>query len=254
MKKFIILISCIAFFALTASQLYALNVGGAIDAFKTRHEKILFESLPFTASGANDILEQEYKMNGLKALETRLAEVEKYYGEKKQEVTQKRLTLEAALTQIENAIKVTEQSIADTEGKIIAKQQKVEALNIASMGLQRKIASHRKILLDYLANMYSEGNLIFDENGDVDMAKALILTDKETDYYLQDITYKAIASQLGQQFVDEYRALVREYYSTKLRTYEEKTTLEQLQKYLHKQNDDYNAQKEERQKLIEITK
>lgn len=37
--------------------------GMIIDNFKARHEKILFETMSFTETGANEILEYEYRMN-----------------------------------------------------------------------------------------------------------------------------------------------------------------------------------------------
>ena len=120
------------------------------------------------------------------------------------------MTLEKAIKKIDDAIALTEKSINDTKDKITQKQSKIQALDHASIELKKKIASHREIILNYLANMYSEGNLIFDENGDVDVMKALLLTSEDTDYYLRDMTYKTIVSQLGQQFVDDYRQLVRD--------------------------------------------
>ena len=254
MKKILTLTSLATIATIGAAHLYAQNLGGMIDSFKTRQEKILFESLPFTATGANEVLEYEYRINGLEGLKKRLAETTEFYTEKKQETTSQRLTLEAAIAALDKSIAETEKNISDTREKVMAKQQKIQTLELASLELKKKIASHRQIILDYLANMYSEGNLIFDESGSVDIMKALLLTNEDTDYYLRDITYKAIVSQLGQQFIDEYRSLVREYYTTSVRTQEEKGTLEQLQSYLEKQNATYNAQKQEREHLLEITK
>ena len=97
MKKISFIIALVIVTSLGLTAVFALNsatTGRMIDNYKTRHEKILFESLPFTATGANEVLEHEYRMNGLEALKTRLAEVEKYYAEKKQETTIERMTLE----------------------------------------------------------------------------------------------------------------------------------------------------------------
>lgn len=254
MKKSLLLISIMAITGLGITNSSALNVGGAIDSFKVRHEKILFESLPFTATGANEVLEYEYRIHGLEALKNRIAEAEKYYDTKKTETTAQRLTLESAIKTLDESIRATEASILDSQSKIVAKQQKINVLEIASLELKKKIDSHRTTLLEYLANMYSEGSLIFDEEGGVDIMKTLLLTAEETDFYLRDMTYKTIASQLGQKFVEEYREMVREYYITSVKTKEEKRILEQLKKYLETQNLNYNAQKQEREKLLEITK
>lgn len=257
MKKISFIIALVIVTSLGLTAVFALNsatTGRMIDNYKTRHEKILFESLPFTATGANEVLEHEYRMNGLEALKTRLAEVEKYYAEKKQETMIERMTLEKAIKKIDDAIALTEKSINDTKDKITQKQSKIQALDHASIELKKKIASHREIILNYLANMYSEGNLIFDENGDVDVMKALLLTSEDTDYYLRDMTYKTIVSQLGQQFVDDYRQLVRDYYVMGVKTREERVNLQNLQTNLEKQNANYQSQKKEREELLEITK
>ena len=249
MKKISFIIALVIVTSLGLTAVFALNsatTGRMIDNYKTRHEKILFESLPFTATGANEVLEYEYRMNGLEALKTRLAEVEKYYAEKKQETTIERMTLEKAIKKIDDAIALTEKSINETKDKITQKQSKIQALDHASIELKKKIASHREIILNYLANMYSEGNLIFDENGDVDVMKALLLTSEDTDYYLRDMTYKTIVSQLGQQFVDDYRQLVRDYYVMGVKTREERVNLQNLQTNLEKQNANYQSQKKER--------
>lgn len=254
MKKSLLLISIMALTGVGVTTSSALNVGSAIDSFKVRHEKILFESLPFTATGANEILEYEYRINGLEALKNRIAEAEKFYNEKKTETTRERISLEKAIAALDASIKSTEESIADTQGKIISKQQKIQALEILSLEMKKKIADNRATILGYLANMYSEGNMIFDEAGGVDVVKTLLVTSEQTDFYLQDMTYKAIASELGQKFVEEYRALVREYYLNSVKTNEEKLTLERLKSYLQSQSVAYNAQKQEREKLLEITK
>ena len=57
--------------------------GRIIDNFKEQQESILFESLPFSESGANMILEHEYAMNGLDGLRARLSLVQGAYIAKK---------------------------------------------------------------------------------------------------------------------------------------------------------------------------
>lgn len=84
--------------------------------------------------------------------------------------------------------------------------------------------------------------------------KALLLTGEDTDYYLQDMTYKAIASELGQKFVDDYRQMVRDYYLNSIKTKEEQVKLQKMQADLEMQNNNYSTQKKEREELLEITR
>ena len=251
------------FFLVTATTLSYLTTsfaldstrsGAIVDNFKDRQKAILFDTMPFTESGINDILEQEYRMNGLDALKTRIAAVEEFYTEKKNETTVARVSLENTLKTIDTSIQATNTSIEQTQTSILEKKQKIQVLERASLELKKKIHSYRETILSYLANLYSEGNLIMDDSGQIDMMQALIMTDTDTDFHLTDMTYKSLVAQLGQKFVDDYRSLVREYYVNNIRTNEEKEGLENLELSLLKQKATLEAQKKERENLLEITK
>ena len=141
-----------------------------------------------------------------------------------------------------------------TESSIYEKEMKIKALERASVQLRKKIISHREVILEYLANMYSEGNLIFDDEGEVDIIKTLVLTEEDTSFYITDMTYKTIISELGQKLIAEYHALVREYYVNSVKTNEERMNLEELKQSLKKQKENLDIQRKEKEKLLEITK
>ena len=81
----------------------------------------------------------------------------------------------------------------------------------------------------------------------------MILTTEDSDFTLSDITYKTLITQMGQQFVDEYRSLVRAYYLSNIQTQNEQSALETLRSGLQSQSTTLEAQKNEREKLLEIT-
>ena len=81
----------------------------------------------------------------------------------------------------------------------------------------------------------------------------MILTTEDSDFTLSDITYKTLITQMGQQFVDEYRGLVRAYYLSNIQTQNEQSALETLRSGLQSQSTTLEAQKNEREKLLEIT-
>ena len=81
----------------------------------------------------------------------------------------------------------------------------------------------------------------------------MILTTEDSDFTLSDITYKTLITQMGQQFVDEYRSLVRAYYLSNIQTQNEQSALETLRSGLQSQSEILEAQKGEREKLLEIT-
>lgn len=225
-----------------------------IDNYKDRHEKILFESLPFSASWANDILEYEYKKNWLSALKEKMAEVERAYKAKKDETTLRRMSFENTIASLDTAIVFMQKTIENTKNQILEKQKSIELLEFASVQTRKKIAQYRKIILSYLANIYNEWNILFDNEGQFDMVKTMIMTEETTDFHITDMTYKSIVSQLWQKFVEQYRALVRQHYVNTMRAMNEKKKLWELQKDLERQNAGFLAQKQVREKLLEVTK
>lgn len=210
--------------------------GRILDNFKQNEEDILFESLPFNETGASDLLSHEYKMNGLDALKSKIALVKQAYQVKKDEVTTKRNTLESAVATLDKAIESTAAEIQETKNQITQKQYKIQEFHLSSIDLKKKVTEYRKIILAYLSNIYSEGNLVLDNAGDVDIMKILILSDTDTDFLLSDMTYKTLVSQLGQRFVDEYRSLVKTYYVLSIQISDEVKKLDNLQSNLEQQS------------------
>lgn len=130
--------------------------GRIIDAFKEQQKEILFESLPFSESGANMILEHEYTMNGLDGLRSRLLLIQGAYVEKKNEVTGQRKTLEEALAILDSTIAQTEAQITLSNMRIREKDIKAQELSQLSIDLSKKIYASRKTILSYVANIYAE--------------------------------------------------------------------------------------------------
>ena len=161
--------------------------GRILDNFKSQQEEILFESSPVDIADASSVLEQEYAMNGLQSLKTRLKLIETAYTAKKNEITEIRVTLEEALKNLDESIVSTEQSLNQATIDIYLKKQKIQQLRSDGLILKGKIREHRKVILSYLANIYSEWNTILDETGNIDLIKGMILSDKDTDFSLSDM-------------------------------------------------------------------
>lgn len=224
-----------------------------LDDFKEKQEETLFESTPIDMVDASKILEQEYAMNGLESLKGRLHTIETIYQDKKNSVTNTRLTLEDTLKKIADSIQVTEKSIAETEELIVQKNQKIQELQSQDLALKVRIREHRKVILSYLVNIYSEGNSVLDIQGNIDLIKWMILTTEDTDSSLSDITYKTLVAQMGQKFVNEYRELVRSLYISQIQVKKEENQLNQLKIWLGEQINSLVTQKAEQQKILEYT-
>ena len=95
-------------------------------------------------------------MNGLDSLRTRLSLIKDAYVEKKATATEQRTSLEGTIAALDQAIETTAESIQSTKNDIYEKERKIQEYHITSIDLKKEIAEHRKIILSYLANIYSE--------------------------------------------------------------------------------------------------
>ena len=143
--------------------------GRMLENFKEGEYKILFETLPFGQTGSSDLLQNEYRMNGLEGLKKKLASVQETYSIKKNLATEKRGSLEQAMSIIDEAITMTEHDIENSEYSILEKRRRIQEYQITSLQLKRKIFKNRSIIFSYLANIHSEGSLIYDTQNDIDV-------------------------------------------------------------------------------------
>jgi murein DD-endopeptidase MepM/ murein hydrolase activator NlpD len=253
----VVLLTSFLFLLLSPSTSIAIDKNTSariLDNFKAQQEEILFESSPIEVLDANKILEQEYAMNGLDSLKNRLQAVQSAYVIKKNSMTDIRVSLEDTLKNLMESIQNTEKSIEDARIGIFVKQKKIQQFRSDWLLLSSRIREHRKIILAYLTNIYSEWNNILDDTGNIDLIKWMILTNEDTDFSLSDITYKTLVTQMWQKFVNEYRDLVRSYYLAQIQTKNEETQLQWLKTDLEYQNSMLISKKTERENLIEITK
>ncbi|MBP9779169.1 peptidoglycan DD-metalloendopeptidase family protein [Candidatus Gracilibacteria bacterium] len=230
------------------------TAGRILDDFKDRQEEILFQTIPFTETGANDLLIHEYTMNGLEALRSRLELVESGYNLKKNLMSEKRLSLEDALRNLDNAIAESEKSIQANTDTERFKSKYLQKLQEQSVELKRKIAEYRRVILEYIASVYSDGNNIYNENGTIDILQLLILSEGTTDLIITDMTYKTLVTELGQKFVTEYRSTLKDSYVLSNQIKEEILELQILRDQLEAKSRLIIIQKNEREKLLLVTK
>lgn len=86
------------------------------------------------------------------------------------------------------------------------------------------------------------------------MLRGILMNDGDIQDTFSDIHYKTLVSQVGQQFIDEYRALIREYYSMMVSLDEEVIRLSTLEKQLERQHADLEDERAERARVLELTK
>jgi murein DD-endopeptidase MepM/ murein hydrolase activator NlpD len=228
--------------------------GRILDNFKKQEYEILFENMPFSQSGMNDIYEKEYILAGIEWLKARVADTTKVYESKKQEFKDKRLDLEGAIATIESAIEDTVSDIRDIERDMKSKNTLIDEYQDLSIGLSVRIKQNHTIILAYLANIYAESSLIYGEDHEIDILQSLILTESDTDTVSRDVAYKSLISILWQRFIDDYRALIKEYYRIQTRLREELALLEIDNEKLARERSNLITQRQYREQLLVTTK
>lgn len=210
--------------------------------------------MPFDHSGSLDLLKHEYTMNGLEGLKERLKSIENIYTNKKEFMSARRRSLEETITSLDNAINDTLDGIRKTEDSIDIKTGKIEEYQNLSTELSIHIRKNRATILSYLVNIYSEGTLIYNQENSIDILQSLILSDESIDSVSTDITYKSLVSILGQQFIKEYKLLIRDYYKTVLHIRDSLALLDTDKALLEKEKSLLFLQKHQREDLLKATK
>ncbi len=139
-----------------ASAIDTTTSGRIFDTFKQEEYAILFENTPFNLSGSEDILKNEYRMNGLDGLRKKLNTVQQSYEERKNEVSGRKNSLIWTIASIDDAIMLTTENINKSESSLRTKQGKIQELQINSLLLKRKIFKNRSIIFEYLASIHSQ--------------------------------------------------------------------------------------------------
>ncbi len=228
--------------------------GDILDTFKEKHEAILFRTQPVSEGIIENVFEKEYKMHGIQSLISKVESIQWNYGEKKDALSERRSTLEETIAIFDKKIAETNDSISGTLLSIQEKREQIQGYNVQSIGIKKEINKNKQVILKYLAYIYTKWGTIYDENNSVDTLKLLILNDGNIDDILSDIFYKGMITEVGQNYIEEYRALNRKLQILKLNTDDQIGELIDLQKKLEYNNAMLASQKQEREKLLEVTK
>lgn len=169
-------------------------------------------------------------------------------------MTERRVTLEDAISAIEDSISDTVADISKTEHSMQEKNSRIDEYDDLSLALSVRIKKNRSTILSYLANIYSESNLIFNDENKIDIFQTLIMTDGDTDALSKDIIYKSLVSVLGQKFIEDYKSLVKEYDLIQIRIRDEVALLAVDQSLLERQKANLIYQRDYREKLLTATK
>ena len=235
-------------------SIFAYDSWRVLDAFKSEQKRLLFENVPFWDGQQQDLLLEEYRMNGLAGVMARIDEIKAQYEWQRDLMIQRRTTLEEFIKQTDADIANKSYEIANTENTITVRQSEIAIKQQHLVDLQARIMKNKQTILQYLTYIYTEWDLLYDENQNIDVLRGIIMNDGDIQEVFSEIHYQWLISQVGQQFVEEYRSLMREYYSTVVTLDEEVHRLTELEKNLEEQKSALEAERTERQRILDVTK
>lgn len=215
---------------------------------------MLFENVPFSRWQHNDIFVEEYIMRGISWVMEKIEATKEQYKSQKDIVTSRRLSLEQFLLQVDASIEKTHNEILVTENSVRVKQWEIGVKQTQMADLQKKIVKNKHVILEYLNYIYTKGDLLYDQNQNIDVLRGILMNDGDIQDMFSDIHYKGLVSQVGQQFVDMYRNLTRDYYRMLLSLDAEVTSLSELEKSLNLKRDELEHERAERSRILELTK
>ncbi len=225
-----------------------------LDNFKEKQDVLLFQNVPFSSDDELGLFNAERKMNSLNDILKRIDASKEQYKEQKRMVTREKFTLMKMIVDLDACIAETEKSITDTEELIAEKNREIAKYSMHIDELNAKIEENKAAILRYLTYIYTKGDLVYDETQNIDVIRSIILNDGNLGEIFNDIHYKSILETAGQNFIEEHRSLVKEYYYNKESLKKEKLANVRLRGELVAKNKDIAAQKQYKEQVLEITK
>ncbi len=225
-----------------------------LDNFKEKQDVLLFQNVPFSSDDELGLFNAERKMNSLNDILKRIDASKEQYKEQKRMVTREKFTLKKMIADLDASIAETEKSITDTEELIAEKNREIAKYAMHIDELNAKIEENKASILRYLTYIYTKGDLVYDETQNIDVIRSIILNDGNLGEIFNDIHYKSILETAGQNFIEEHRNLVKEYYYYEESLKKEKLASVRLRGELVAKNKDIAAQKQYKEQVLEITK
>lgn len=224
-----------------------------LDNFKEKQEVLLFDNTPYMMGEESGLFDAQARVKVLEKVSDRLENAKSQYQERKQDLQVQKVTLRNTLKRLDDSIAQSMEMIRDTEIKIVKGNRNIADLETKIADLKVKIEANRKTILEYLAYVYSKGDLVYAEDQDVDILKSMILNDGNFSDILTDIHYKSLLESAGQNFIEIRRGLIREYYVDTEELKKEKVANLRYKTALRDRRAELESQHAYKEKLLRIT-
>ena len=224
-----------------------------LDDFKDYQDKLLFEQSPFTKEEEVGLFDAERKINGIGEIIKRLQNTQSQYQDQKREITQEKLSLRATLKAIDETTEQTEKEITQTEENIAAKNRSIADYLQKAEDLKKKIDENKKAIMEYLAYLYSKGDLMYGDDAQIDIVKTILLNDGNLSDIISDMHYQSLLEQAGKNFIEIHRNLIKEYYYNTEQLKTEKVDILRMKRLLQMRKLDLESQRQYKEQLLSIT-
>lgn len=224
-----------------------------LDNFKDKQEVLLFDNTPYMMGEESGLFDAQARIKVLEKVSARLENTKTQYQDRKQYLQVQKVTLRNTLKRLDDSIEQSMEMIRDTEIKIVKGNRNIADLQTKIADLKVKIEANRKTILEYLAYVYSKGDLVYAEDQDVDILKSMILNDGNFSDILTDIHYKSLLESAGQNFIEIRRGLIKEYYVDTEALKKEKVENLRYKTALRDRRAELESQHAYKEKLLRIT-
>jgi murein DD-endopeptidase MepM/ murein hydrolase activator NlpD len=225
-----------------------------IDSFKEQQKELLFINSPFTPDEEKWLFESEIATQNLEQMMSRINESKNALKEQKQTITTRKFTLQGMIADIDESMSANLAKIADTEEAIRLKNRDIIRKLREIVELQNRIDANKDTILSYLAYMYGKGDLVYGEDNSIDIIRTLVFTEGNISDVLANYHFLTLLEVTGQNFLEERRTLLGEYYTESQSLKEDKVTLATNKASLVEYRASLESQKLYKEELLERTR
>ncbi len=225
-----------------------------LDTFKENQEKLLFTNSPFTPEEERGLFESQGKIKNLEEFIQRIESSKDALKEQKKEVTSRKFTLQSLLRELSTNIENITGKISYSEESIRAKNREIADLLREMVELQNRIDANKETILNYLSYIYSKGDFVYGEDESIDLIRTLVFTEGNVSDVLANYHFMSIIEVTGQNFLEERRTMLKDYYVRTQQMKQEKAGIIELKRQLALQKKELEDQKEYRQNLLQKTR
>lgn len=225
-----------------------------LDNFKESEETLLFKNSPFTPEEERGLFESEGKIRNLEEMIQRIQESKDSLKDQKREVTTRKYTLQSMLQELDGNISDVSTKISDSEESIRIKNKEIADLLREMVQLQDRIDSNREAIMSYLSYIYKKGDTVYGDEESVDLIRTLVFTDGNVSDVLANYHFLTILEITGQNFLEERRSLLSQYYVQTQTIKQEKNDVIALKKKLNDEKQQLEDQKAYKQEILDRTR